>query len=240
MIRALMAAVVLTLALAAPVSAASPNYGDYTLMFGRNAGQVWADGVAASQWAWKPLSANESEISWGDPAAWPPDGGEDFVRDGDWVLLNGYFDHDHNSFNTQRVTAEYIGDANCGNLQAIPSNGGRQHYARWTIPAEAYCLKATGTITVGANGAVVHFQHDQIWYPPAPCSSNSYLGAHTCIRQHERWSDDNAHPFSLSLERDQYIAQSLGMAFHIDHTYDRTWVPGHAPWRADLRYTWTW
>jgi hypothetical protein len=239
MIRALTAAAVLMLAVAAPASAASPNYGDYSMMFGKNAGQVWAGGAAASQWAWKPLSATESEVQWGDPAAWPPSYGEHFVKDGDWVLVNGYFDHQHNAFNEQRVTAESIGDGNCQNMQPIPSNGGRQHYAKWTIATTAYCLKATGTITVGANGAVVHFQHDQVWYPPAKCS-NSYLGAQTCIRQHERWSDDNGTTFSLSLERDQYIALNRGLAFKIHHTYDRTWTPGHAPWDAELRYTWTW
>jgi hypothetical protein len=239
MIRALVAAIVVLASSAIPAAAASPTYGEYSLMFGRNAGQVWADNTAASQWAWKPLSATESEVDWGSPSDWPPDGGEHFLRDGDWVLLNGYFDHAHNSFNTQRVTAESIGDVNCRNMQPIPSNSGRQHYARWTIPSTGYCLKATGTITVGANGAVVNFQHDQIWYPPAPCT-NQYLGAQTCIRQHERWSDDNAHPFSLSLERDQYIARGLGMAFKIDHTFDRTWPPGHPAWHAALRYTWTW
>jgi hypothetical protein len=241
MIRALVAAVVMVVSFAAvPAAAASPTYGEYSLMFGRNAGQVWSGGSAASQWAWKPLAAaNESEVAWGTPSTWPPEYGEHFVKDGDWVLVNGYFDHKYNNFNTQRVSAEYIGDVNCQNLQPLPSNGGRQHYVRWTIPSTGYCLKATGTITVGANGAVVNFQHDQIWYPPAPCN-NSYFSGRTCIKQHERWSDDKGHPFSLSLERDQYIAKDLGMAFKIDHTYDRTWSPGHPTWHAELRYAWTW
>ncbi|WP_193441179.1 hypothetical protein [Actinosynnema sp. ALI-1.44] len=239
MIRAFVAAVVVMVSSAVPAAAASASYGEYSLMFGRNAGQVWSGDQAASQWAWKPLGPNESEISWGSPAAWPPGGGEHFVKDGDWVLLNGYFDHTNNAFNTQRVTAEYIGDANCQNLKPIESNGGRQHYVRWTIPATGYCLKATGTITVGANGVVVRFQHDQIWSPPAPCS-NQYFGAQTCIKQRERWSDDNGHPFSLSLERDQYIAKGLGMAFKIDHFFDRKWPAGHPAWHAALRYAWTW
>ncbi|MEV4319343.1 hypothetical protein [Actinocrispum sp. NPDC049592] len=239
MIRMLTAVVALLVATAAPASAAPQTYADYTMMLGKNAGQVWSGGAAASQWAWIPLAPNEFEIQWGDPGAWPPSGGEHFVNDGGWVLVDGYFDHKYGTFNRQTVTEEYIGEENCLSTKAIPSNGGRQHYARWTIPATAYCLTALGTITVGANGAVVHFKHEQVWYPPAPCS-NSYLGARTCIRQHERWYDDNGHDFSLSLERDQYIARGTGMAFKIHHTYDRAWPAGHAPWDAELYSTWVW
>ncbi|MBP2478644.1 hypothetical protein JOF53_007516 [Crossiella equi] len=225
----------------APLAAtpAAADYGDYSQLFQRSAGQYFADGRVAGQWAWKPLSATESEVAWGDPRSWPPSGGEHFIRDGDWLLLNGYADHQHGTFNTQRVTAEEIGDADCANRQPLPSNGGRQHYARWTIPAQPYCLVATGVITVGANGAKVNFRHEQIWYPPAPCT-NSYLGARTCIRQHERWFDDKGTPFSLALERDQYLAQDIGMAFRIHHTYSRGWAPGRPPWNAELRYHWRW
>ncbi|NUT94983.1 MAG: hypothetical protein HOY78_23460 [Saccharothrix sp.] len=237
MIHALLGAV-LVMASPTPVTTSS-TFADFSRMTVRSAGQVWADGAAASQWAWKPLGGDDYEIAWGNPATWPPSYGEHFVRNGDWVLVNGYFDHANSNFNTQRVTSEHVGNADCADMQPLPSDGGRQHYVRWTIPATGYCLHATGTITVGANGAVVHFRHEQIWYPPAPCT-NQYLGTRTCIRQHERWYDDKGHPFSLSLERDQYLAQGLGMGFKIDHTYDRKWQPGRQPWHAALRYTWDW
>ncbi|GAA2786379.1 hypothetical protein [Crossiella cryophila] len=244
MIRRL-AAVTLAIALALPLptagAVAPPDYGDYALVFERSAGQLWTEGVVASQWAWKPLNADrtESEIAWGHPKEWPPGYGEHFVRDGDWLLVNGYFDHTNSNFNTQRVTAESMGDANCADMRPLPSSGGRQHYVRWTIPTTAYCLSATGTIKVGANGAVVNFRHEQIWYPPAPCA-NSFLGNQTCIRQHERWYDDKGVPFSLSLERDQHIALGQGMGFRIHQTYDRGWPAELKEWRAELRYAWRW
>jgi hypothetical protein len=79
-------------AAAAPVVQASENYGQYSLMFERSAGQYWAGGAAAGQWAWTPLSAAESDISWGDPKTWPPKSAEHFIHDGGWVLLDGYND----------------------------------------------------------------------------------------------------------------------------------------------------
>jgi hypothetical protein len=63
------------LSLARPSDAASvagENYGQYSLMFEKSAGQYWAGGAAAGQWAWTPLTATTSDISWGDPKAWPP------------------------------------------------------------------------------------------------------------------------------------------------------------------------
>jgi hypothetical protein len=55
-------------AVAAPMTArAAENYGDYSLMFKRSAGQ-YKVGRWAGQWAWSPQSATASDISWGDPA----------------------------------------------------------------------------------------------------------------------------------------------------------------------------
>jgi hypothetical protein len=99
----------------------------------------------------------------------------------------------------QRVTSEMIGDASCGNMRPLPSDGGRQHYVTWNISALAYCLDAVGTITSTVNGSVVHFEHKQQWGPPAPCS-NAYLSGQTCITQHERWWDDNGHPYGLGAQ----------------------------------------
>jgi hypothetical protein len=132
----------------------------------------------------------------------------------------------------QRVTSEMIGDASCGNMRPLPSDGGRQHYVTWNISALAYCLDAVGTITSTVNGSVVHFEHKQQWGPPAPCS-NAYLSGQTCITQHERWWDDNGHPYGLVLNRTQYIARGLGMAFEIRQTYPISWS-------ADGRYYWPW
>ncbi|GLH96324.1 hypothetical protein [Phytohabitans aurantiacus] len=218
---------------ATPARAAAATYDQFSRVFERSAGQFWADGRAGGQWAWNPRSATESAISWGDPANWPPDGAEEFVRSGDWLLLDGW--SDNGTYYTQRVTRELIGDARCENLKALPSDGGRQHYAQWTVPGEAYCLKAWGTITEKSSGRVIDFGHTQIWSPPAACA-NQYLGAQTCVKQWESWWDNRGRPgqpISRVLDRDQYLAKGIGMAFIVQQFYPK-------PWRAELRYHWTW
>lgn len=214
-------------------AAVAENYGDYSLMFSRSAGQYFADGQAAGQWTWSPQGDSASDISWGDPAHWPPASAEHFVRSGDWVELDGYSGGQGQPVTeVQRVTSEEIGDADCTNMTPLPPDGGRQHYAKWTIPATGYCLDAVGTITSTVNGSVVRFEHKQWWGAPAPCS-NVYLSGQQCITQHEQWSDDNGHPYGLQIDRTQAIARGLGMAFTIRQT-----VP--SAWAADGRYYWTW
>ncbi|WP_433182072.1 hypothetical protein [Actinoallomurus sp. CA-150999] len=214
--------------------AAEPEtYGDYSLMFSRSAGQYFAGDQVGGQWAWSPQSAATSDISWGDPAKWPPSYAEHFVRSGDWVELDGYSDGQGRPVTeVQRVTSEKVGDADCGGMSDLPSDGGRQHYARWTIPATGYCLDAVGTITSTANGSVVHFRHRQQWTPPASCS-NAYFSDRRCITQHEQWWDDNGHAYGLQIDRTQYVARGLGMAFAIRQT-------APVQWSADGRYYWSW
>ena len=215
-----------------PVSgqADTETYGDYSMMFTRSAGQYSSGGQVAGQWAWRPQSDTVSDISWGDPGAWPPNSAERFVRHGDWVELEGYSSGQGKPVDqVQRVTSEQIGDANCGGMTDIPSDGGLQHYAKWNIPAEGYCLDASGTIT-GPTGTVVHFRHKQVWSPPAPCANPSFSGQ-TCISQHEQWWDDNQHPYGLQIDRTQDIARGKGMAFSIRSTVPQTWnADGSAYW----------
>ena len=64
-------------------STAAENYGQYSLMFEKSAGQAWAGKTAAGESAWTPLSATESDISWGDPKTWPPKSAEHFIHDGE-------------------------------------------------------------------------------------------------------------------------------------------------------------
>src|SRR3954468_15012170 len=92
---AMVVAAATALSVARPSDAAAPaptaeTYGQYSLMFEKSAGQYWAGGTAAGQWAWTPLTATTSDISWGDPKSWPPKSAEHFIHDGDWVLLDGY------------------------------------------------------------------------------------------------------------------------------------------------------
>jgi hypothetical protein len=224
--------------LARPSDAASPdravaaeNYGQYSLMFEKSAGQYWAGGAAAGQWAWTPLTATTSDISWGDPKAWPPKSAEHFIHSGDWVLLDGYNDGAGRPLTQlQRVTSEKIGSATCTGMQPIASAGGLQHYVKWNIPTTGYCLDAVGTIKPPNNSTTVNFRHLQKWTPPHACS-NSYFSGQTCITQFEQWWDDNHHPYALQLSRTLEIAKGKGPAFT-----NHTTVP--VPWNADARYYW--
>ena len=210
---------------------AAENYGQYSMMFEKSAGQYWAGGAAAGQWTWSPLSATESDISWGDPKAWPPKSAERFIHAGDWVLLDGYNAGAGTPITqVQRVTSEKLGAADCTGMQPIPSAGGKQHYVKWNIPAEGYCLDATGTIKPPNGSTTVNFRHLQKWSPPHACS-NTYLSGQTCITQYEQWWDDNNHPYALQLDRTLEIARGQGMAFT-----NHTTVP--VPWNAEARYYW--
>ena len=104
----------------AQAETAGEVYGAYSRMMSRSAGQFWADGRAAGQWAWKPLSDTTSEISWGDPA-----------------MLDGW--RDNGTYYSVRITKEQIGDATCENLRTLATSG-RQHYVKWNIPGQAFCL----------------------------------------------------------------------------------------------------
>jgi hypothetical protein len=230
--------VLLTLLLVAPgpvaTAALSDDYGEYSLMTQRHAGQFYSGGSPAGQWSWTPRG-EESEVLWGDPSKWPPNSAEHFIHAGNWVLLDGYGWRDHGTYYVQRVNRELIGDGSCQNMTPLPSDGGRQHYVQWNIPPQAYCIQAWGTITEQFSGKTVDFFHSQVWSPPSPCR-NTYLGARTCIRQRESWWDNNGAPgapITRKLERSVYLARGVGMGFVIDQTYPR-------PWHAELYSDWAW
>ena len=219
-----------------PVAAAEPseNYGEYSLMTKRHAGQYYSGGIPAGQWSWTP-DGDQSEVMWGDPAKWPPDNVERFQHAGDWVLLDGYERRSLGTYYVQRVSRELIGDESCQNMMPLPPAGGRQHYVQWKIPSRAYCLQAWGTITEQPSGKIVEFFHGQVWSPPSPCQ-NTYFGSQTCIRQWETWSDNNGapgSPITRKLERNVYLARGIGMGFVIDQSYP-------LPWHAELHSKWVW
>lgn len=230
---ALASVLLASLLFARPVATAeSEDYGQYSMMNRRHAGQFYAGGKLAGQWSWTP-QGDESEVLWGDPSRWPPASAERFIRAGNWVLLDGW--RDHGTYYVQRVHRELIGDGSCRNLVPVPSDGGRQHYVQWTIPRKAYCLQAWGTITEQFSGKTVDFSHTQVWSPPSSCH-NAYLGAQTCIRQWESWSDNKESPgapITRKLERSVSLARGIGMGFVIDQSYPHSW-------RAELHSGWTW
>ncbi|MGH3803786.1 MAG: hypothetical protein ACRDTD_27370, partial [Pseudonocardiaceae bacterium] len=110
--RAMPAFVLLTSLLSAEDLSAAPaeDYGEYSLMNQRHAGQLYSGGSPAGQWSWAP-QGNESEVWWGNPSKGPPANAERFIRSGDWILLDGWRDHD--TYYVQRVHRELIGDGSC-------------------------------------------------------------------------------------------------------------------------------
>lgn len=219
-----------------PVATAAPseNYGEYSLMTRRHAGQFYSGGLPLGEWSWTP-QGDESLVVWVDLARKAPDSPERFVHSGDWVLLDGYGRHGVGPYNVQRVSRELIGDGACGNMLPLPSDEARQHYVQWKIPPRAYCLQAWGTITDQLSGKIVDFYHSQVWSPPGPCQ-NAYLGAQTCISQWETWADNNGSPggpLTRKLERTVYLARGIGMAFLMEQTFP-------SPLRIELHSHWVW
>lgn len=210
------------------------TYAEYSMHDQRRAGQLWSGGAAASQWAWAPQPDGSSHIRWGDPTAWPPPNYERFRRVGDWVLLEGYGD-DSGAFARQVVTREQAGDINCANPVPIPLDPqGRQHYVKWVIPTSPYCIQSWGYIDY--LGTRVDFYHKQVWFPPSGLTcTNAYISNRQCIKQHERWSDNNGNPGGPLVQRhyrDNILAKGIGPGFII-HNWDNGW-------HADLRYWWAW
>jgi hypothetical protein len=198
-------------------AATSATYGDYSMMFTRSAGQ-YANGT--SQWAWSPVSATESRISWGSSKAWPPAYNEQFVRSGDWVTLIGWFDN--GTFYRMTTEQEWQAGPDCRTGRTALPAGGPQHYVRWALPAAAYCLFAAGTITEQSSGKVLHFQHQQLWTPPAADR----------ISQWESWSDDRTGAMTLSLERTQWLGRGKGPAQRIEQTFPSAWsTTATATWK---------
>lgn len=222
--------------LASPATAATSTWADYSLMFGRNAGQARTpDGTPATQWAWTPVSPTASDIRWGDPATWDSDPvpyAEHFSVEGDWVLLSGW--DDNGTTYRQTMTAEWGGD--CANMTPLPPDPqGRQHYVRWEVPATEYCLRGEGTITEASSGTTFTFAHEQRWSPPAPCTSR-FQGEATCISQYETWADNNygdhTGPLRQTLARTVQLAEGRGMAYTVRTTVPQTWAAdGYATWQ---------
>lgn len=226
---------------APPAEAGAETYGDYSMMFTRSAGQYWAGAQVAGQWAWSPASPSESWVSWGDPKTWPPSYREKFVHTGDWVLVDGWADN--GTYYKLSTTTEWSAIGSCTGARTSFPPGGAQHYVRWTVPTVGYCMFAEGTITEQSSGKVVRYRHEQTWSPPAACPANPNTTVKaTCVKQTERWSDDNGSPMAPRLLRDAWIAKGLGMAWSVrNHPVTAGLAsPGSVTWRADGRFWWGW
>ncbi|WP_221568978.1 hypothetical protein [Alkalihalobacillus sp. TS-13] len=217
----------------------SETYGDYSRMFESSAGQFWSD-TWRNQWAWEPQGGGVSYIRWGDPDHWAPENYEKFEKskDGKWILLDGY--GNDKGLLKQRVTYEQIGNVMCQNMQPLSKvEGGKQHYVKWDIPSEAYCLEAWGEILIPGDENV-DFYHKQVWFEPSGYwCDNKYFQDQKCIKQYEVWKDNNNNgkiggPMELRIERDHIFAKGMGPAYII-HNY----FPNNG-WHADLRYYWNW
>lgn len=216
------------------------NYGQFSMMYGRNAGQYDdVNGYPSGQWAWIPPTdgSTVANIQWGDPATWPPATAEQFERstDGQWVLMDGYTTN--GVWEPQVVTREVMGDVTCAGETDITPQDGKERYAEWTVPTSGYCLETWGQILV-PGAAPVDFHHRQIWHVPANCT-NQYMGTDLCVRDHEWWEDNNpanggtpGGPLIAVQDRDVYFALNVGPAYII-HDYL------HGGWEAFDRYAWT-
>lgn len=216
-------------------SANAETYGDYSGMFDRTAGQFLTGSSVTGQWAWSPQSATESHITWGHPSDWPKGQKERFIREGDYVLLDGWWGN--GTYYKQDVT-QWRADSDCkSNREQLPS--GAQRYVAWQAPAEGsgYCLFAAGTLTEQSSGKTVRFAHQQVW-SAVNCPSNPHRNATECLKQTETWWDDNHKPWSESLHRDVYLAKGHGMAYRVDNRN----VKNHSSITSThyLKYRWNW
>ena len=195
-------------------------YADFSRITERSAGQFGTGDSVAGQWSWRTDGPGEYSITWDQEN---PENRERFLlsEDGEWLLLDGWGKKGVEYYQ-QRVTEERVGDADCTNMTELPSEGNLQHYVRWRIPEEGYCLDARGTIVEEKGGPEITFRHRQVWSPPAPCSNATYPDR-VCITQHEIWWDDNGHPYEKVLDRTIRLARGLGMAFTIHQTFPQEW-----------------
>jgi hypothetical protein len=203
------------------------TWAEYSLMGTTRGAEIHADGQPASRFAWSNAVQGEAHIRWGDPRRWPPSYRERFRREGDWVMLDGWWDN--GTYYRLALAREEVCDATCARCTPLAGGGGPQHYVRWQVPAQAYCLRAAGRIIEESSGKSTRFEHEQVWHPPGPCR-NAAFGHHACIRQLERWWDDNGAPFALKLERTNWLALGLGPGFIIEQTLPK-------PWRAEMNET---
>jgi hypothetical protein len=229
-----------TVAGAASSATASPSgytYDQFSMMFGSNAGQYDdVTGYPSGQWAWVPQSGSESDVSWGDPAAWPPSGYERFEHVNDWVVLDGF--QNGSIWEPQVVSKELMGDVNCSDEVDVTPADGRELYSKWNVDDTAYCIEAWGRILV-PNHPPVDFYHRQVWFPQSgPWCSNPYYANRICLKDYEVWADNNpvnggtpGGPLLLSQTRDTIFALGIGPAFIIqDYLHD--------DWQAFDRYFW--
>ena len=200
------------------------TWADYSMMRKPWTGQLWANGKVVSQYQWVPVDNNESHVYWGLPDKWPPDYRERFIRNGAWVMLDGWWGN--GTYYSLRVTNETLCDAKCSNCTTIAQSG-PQHYTRWIVPVKGYCMRADGVLTEQSSGKQLLFRHDQKYSPPAPCS-NSTLVDQVCIEHWESWSDNRDSPLKQKLERVTYFAKGLGGGFKVIQSFP-------TPWQAEFR-----
>lgn len=222
---------VLTAALVPPATVqAKPTgetYADYTMMFQRTGGQHWnaTSNTVSGQWAWTPQSATSSYVTWGHPSTWPAGTVERFSRDGDWIRLDGW--HDSQVYEL-RTSVEWMANADCVTGRVALTPGGPQRYAKWNVDSQPYCLFSLGTIRQVSTGKLISFAHQQIWSQET--CTNAYLGSRSCLKQVERWWDDNGTPWTEKVTRTQWIGKGVGLAYKIDSKGTK----------LDLRYAWNW
>jgi len=252
--RAILAALLLAASLLpfvqspAAQAATPPTYGDFSMMFQKSYGQIYATGTnqVGSQWAWSPQADGTSRIMWGAPwpADQPPSYQEEFQRAGDWVLLNGWYDN--GTYYRIRTTTAWKAAGDCRTGRTFLPVGGPEPYALWAIPSASYCLYSEYTITEESSGYTFRAIHQQVWSPPAACPKNAapnalrrpgevYVTVTDCVQEWESYADDKGRmpgDMVTAQEGTSLLARGFGMGYQI-----RRSVPA---WFGDERYAALW
>ena len=206
----------------ASTAATSSTYGDYSMMFAPVYGLYGPNGTAALEWAQAPQSATTSYVYWGKP--WtgpPPEYHEQFTHSGDWVVLDGWFDH--GTFYRVTTTQEWQAGPDCRTGRTFLPTGGSQHYVRWAVPSAAYCLYAEGTITEESSGKSFPFMHQELWSTSASCPRPAGIKA-DYVCQWESYGDANGTAMTTKVERTQWIVRGAGPAQRIEQTLPSPWL----------------
>ncbi len=207
-----------------PSGSDTRTWAEYSMMDRSVSGVLWADGQPASRFTWVPAGPSESHVFWGDPARWPPDYRERFIRQGEWAMLDGWWGN--GTYYQLHMDQESICSVDCTGCRPLRA-GRAQHYVLWKAPLAGYCLRAQGRIVAESGAGTVRFAHDQVYVPNLPCS-NAYVKQAKCLMQRETWSDDNGSAYGLKLDRVSFLAAGLGPGFAIFQILPTVW-------RAELR-----
>lgn len=187
-----------------PRSDSCDQWVNYVPFGQRRAGQMFTStGQVMSQWATRPRGSNGTDIIWGDPAKWPPDGAEENeireFRGKRFIWLNAYRDDRMGYRFAIRTTKATFIDSS-GSYTIIDDPNGTvdgQPIAYYDVCGDPYTLKVWGWI-LDKDG-----NRSRRWYwahtvtPPQPIPNSLWIDAgpktRQAVRQTELWWDSDGN-----------------------------------------------